>query len=122
VKISRTDRKCLYQVAKVRQFAGHDVDYISLPFQNAFYVQQPCGEQGLALLAGGGQPDHHVDVAGFVFQGNKSHTRGCAGALTAGYQAGYLHRAAGFYGVEFAGAQAETQMALFPQQSQGMAL
>ena len=94
LKIAATHIEPCEQGREVAQAAGDEMSYAAGRLQMAIYTKQLRLEQGSPLALGQVAPDHHVDHAELVFQGNEYDTAGGLWALSADHQAGNADRAA----------------------------
>src|SRR5690606_24137109 len=101
VKIPATGRQTVEHVCQVNQPGGDQMTHSLLGFQPAIDLQHAGMHQLLALALGQRTPDHDIDHAMLVFQGDEGHPAGSAGALATGHQPGDRHRAAVLQATQF---------------------
>ena len=79
----------IQMVVKVLKVARHQVDYGALAFHHALDQNEP-GVQHNGSEAGQDRvPDHHIGIAGFIFEGQENDSRGCTGSLATRDEAGH---------------------------------
>ncbi|MCY1180587.1 hypothetical protein D9M73_210420 [compost metagenome] len=108
------------QFAQVEQPSGDHMAHAALRLQRAVHLHQPRFQERPPLALGEVVPDHHVEHAELVFQGDEGHPAGGLRALAADHQAGDAHRAAVFQRRQFPGAAATARLQRAAQQLHGM--
>ncbi len=89
------------QFSQVAQAPGDQVTDLADAFPAPVDPEQLRAHQGLALALGQVAPDHHVEVAKFIFQGDEGHAAGRARTLAAGDQPGDADVAAMLHVLQF---------------------
>ena len=103
MKITRGRGQAPQQRAVVHEAPGNEVNDFAIALEHAFHTHQLRAEQFAALAFAQIVPDHDVDIAGFVLEGDKYHA-GCGiRSLSAGDDAGGARAPAMRQGPDFAG-------------------